>query len=118
MKLFGKYQNVKEMLAKEDKNVLQQKFPHGKPMSRRDLLQAGAIGFAATVTLPPFLGMLAKPEQALAQAACEESQLPGFITMNLSGGAAMGSNILPLTQSLQMLGSYSILGLGSTAEAA
>ena len=94
MKLFGKYRNVREMLEKEDPNFLQQKFPHGKPMTRRELLNAGAISFAATATMPPLLNMLARPETALAD-ECKGQDLPGFITINLGGGAAMGSQIIP-----------------------
>ncbi len=113
MKLFGKYRSVREMLETENTKTLQQKFPHGKPMTRRELLNAGAIGFTAAVTLPPILGMLASP--AAAEEACKASILPGFLTVNLSGGYSSGSQIVAKDQGRNYLESYDKLGWGSTA---
>lgn len=116
MKFLGKYRTLKEMYEKEDVKNLERIFPHGKPMTRRDLLSSGAIGFAATLTAPSILSLLS-PSEVLAQ-SCSAKTLPSLVTLNLAGGAAMSGNIIPLDQGRQMLQSYDRIGLGSSGQLA
>tara|TARA_B110001454_G_C12723310_1_gene436524 strand:+ start:2727 stop:5144 length:2418 start_codon:yes stop_codon:yes gene_type:complete len=44
-----------------------------------------------------------------------EEQNPGFITINLSGGAALAANVIPLDENGQLLDSYSKMGMGNKA---
>ena len=114
MKFLGKYRTPDEMYKNEDVKSLEMMFPHGKPKTRREFLQAGAISFAATVTLPPFLQFLLENNPAYAAECATAKALPAFVTVNLTGGMAMSGNIIPHDEGRQMLASYDRLGLGST----
>ncbi len=113
MKLFGKYKNVKEMLEKESDKDLLKKFPHGKPVSRRDLLKAGALQFAATITAPSLFEILLNAEVAKAQSCL---QTPTFVGLKLNGGAAMLGNFVAMAANRDYLNSYEQLGLGTKAQ--
>lgn len=113
MKLFGKYKSVREMLEKENSSELAKKFPHGKPVSRRDLLKAGALQFAATMTTPTLFEMLLNAEVARAQSCL---QAPTFVGLKLNGGAAMLGNFVAMAQNRDYLGTYEQVGLGSKAQ--
>ncbi|MCB0349852.1 MAG: hypothetical protein KDD38_01635 [Bdellovibrionales bacterium] len=115
MKLFGKYRSIREMLENEDSKILAEKFPHGKPTSRRDLLKAGAISFTASVTAPSLLGQLLLPSVANAQAAgC--TQNPAFVGLKLNGGAGLMGNWVALGENRDFIDTYSQLGLGPRSE--
>lgn len=88
---------------------------HGrKPMNRREFLASGAIPFLAYATAPSFLAILAKSGVAEAQEICStatEKMIP-FVTINLSGGAGLTRNWIPLTEDRQLLPRYHKIGLG------
>lgn len=95
---------------------------HGKPaskMNRRELLQSGAVPFAAYVALPSFVQLFAKAGVAQAQETinCTKtgSVLPPIITINLAGGAGIHANIIPLQKTGELLPTYDKLGLGDRA---
>ncbi len=105
---------------KVEKNFQDYCISHGKrPMTRRELLGAGVLSFSATMTLPTLAGMLL-PLQARAQSdECPSSasglSLAPFITLNLSGGAMLASNYVPMDAGGQTLASYNKMGLGNGA---
>lgn len=89
---------------------------HGKPVTRRDFLASGLIGFSSTLVLPSFLTILARSGSAEAQEAlCKVaggSDLCPFISIKLSGGMAMSANFLPRDKGGNLLQSYSKMGMG------
>lgn len=89
---------------------------HAKPVTRRDFLSSGLIGFSGSMVLPSFLTMLARSGSAeAADLLCKVSggsELCPFISIKLSGGAALAANFLPLDQGGQLLPSYSKMGMG------
>jgi hypothetical protein len=121
MKLFDKYRSVKEMLSEADPKFLQEKFPHGKPQTRRDLIKSGALSFAASLTLPSLAETIFKPTYAEA-AACSDA--PAFVGLKLSGGASMMQNVVVLAEDRQLFTrsqkgeSYARLGLGDGSQIA
>lgn len=89
---------------------------HGKPTTRREFLAAGLIPFSTTLFMPSWLKIFAQAGVAQAQdlvckGAAVENLCP-FISIKLSGGAAMAANFLPHDQGLQLLSSYSKMGMG------
>jgi hypothetical protein len=92
---------------------------HGKPVTRRDFLAAGLIQFSATMAIPTVAGMLLHGRKAYGQdLLCSSgavSDLCPFITVNLSGGAALSANFVPHDKGKQLLSSYSKMGMGSGA---
>jgi hypothetical protein len=87
---------------------------HAKPVSRRDFLSAGLLPFAASMVVPNWLSLILG-STANAQTAMDcpvPTSLIPFVTVNLSGGAAMGSNFLPMNAVREPISSYSKLGLG------
>lgn len=93
---------------------------HGRvPVTRRDFLGAGLISFSASLTVPSLIHLLAS-QQAYAQSSnCPSSSggsdLAPFISLNLSGGAMLAANFVPMDQGLQPLPSYDKMGLGNGA---
>jgi len=88
---------------------------HGrKPMNRREFLASGAIPFMAYVTAPSFLSILASSGVAEAQEVCNSSgeKMIPFVTINLSGGAGLTRNWIPLNEGRQLLPRYHKIGLG------
>ncbi|MFZ3231316.1 MAG: hypothetical protein WA160_13995 [Pseudobdellovibrio sp.] len=106
---------LKEVESNEPKRETFE-YLHAKPVSRRDFLSSGLIGFSSSLVLPSFLTILAKSGSAEAQdILCKVSgggDLCPFISIKLSGGAAMSANFLPLDKGLQLLPSYSKMGMG------
>ncbi len=88
---------------------------HGrKPLNRREFLASGAIPFMAYMTAPSFLSILARSGVAEAQEICStstEKMIP-LVTINLSGGAGLTRNWIPLTEGRQLLPRYHKIGLG------
>lgn len=81
-------------------------------LSRRELLETGLISFAARMAVPGALtSILTMASQAEAQSA--SSMIP-FVTLSLSGGAALHGNFVVRNAGGGLLGSYSKLGLGKT----
>ena len=87
---------------------------HSKPISRRDLLASGVLGFSAALLAPRWLDLLLPNAQAQSALNCatQTSSMIPLITLNLSGGAAMAANFLPMDQGGQPLASYDVMGLG------
>lgn len=87
---------------------------HQKPVTRREFLAAGLIPFAASAFVPGALGLLGTPFAANAAECTDPAQvLAPFITLNLSGGAALMANLLPRDQGFQPLPNYQSLGYPS-----
>jgi hypothetical protein len=86
---------------------------HRRPISRRELLAAGAIPFSASLLAPDWFNLLLP--QAHANTVCPSagSGLIPMITVNLAGGAAMAANFVPMDAGGQPLPSYSVMGLGN-----
>lgn len=91
---------------------------HGKkPVTRRELLSTGLLGFSASMVLPPFLLTMARSGNA--QAADAVCQVLGggdmcvYINIKGSGGMAVSANAIPLDRGGQLLSSYSKMGGGS-----
>jgi hypothetical protein len=114
MKLMGKYKNAREMFEKESAKDLEKMFPHGRPVTRRDFLKAGALQFAATLTAPSLFQQLLFPSTAAAQAGCLTT--PAFVGLKLGGGAAMLGNFVALGVNRDFIETYSQLGLGGRSE--
>ncbi|MBK8203408.1 MAG: hypothetical protein IPK68_14130 [Bdellovibrionales bacterium] len=91
---------------------------HGIPTTRREFLSAGLLKFSGLLILPSIANVLARSELAYA-ATCETDPalsaggLAPFITINLSGGASLGSNFVPMDAGGQLLPSYDKMGLGA-----
>lgn len=89
---------------------------HTKPVTRREFLNYGMIPFAASAFMPNWL-QLFSPERSLAQvgAGCPVagSNMIPFIQLNLSGGAGLMANYVPMDQDRNPLASYSIMGMGN-----
>ena len=88
---------------------------HKKPVTRRDFLNYGMIPFAASAFMPNWL-QLFSPERSNAQvgAGCPvpaAGMIP-FIQLNLSGGAGLMANYVPMDEARNPLPSYSIMGMG------
>lgn len=89
---------------------------HAKPVTRREFLSAGLLPFAASLMVPNWVSLLL-PSSAQAQdaGACVDSSgsMIPFVTLNLSGGAAMSANYLPMNAAGAPISSYSKMGLGN-----
>ncbi len=92
---------------------------HGPPVTRRDFLSSGLIGFGGSMVLPGVVTMLANSGVAEAQdLICNTVGATGlcpFVSIKLSGGMAMSANFLPLDKGGQLLASYSKMGMGAGA---
>lgn len=88
---------------------------HKKPVTRRDFLAAGLIPFAASAFVPTALGLMGATPFSANAADCADPQqaLAPFITLNLSGGAALMANLLPRDNGFQPLANYQSLGYKS-----
>lgn len=89
---------------------------HGKPTTRRQFLASGAILSAASVVLPSSLSLLGQLANA---ATCEANKvkLPGFLTVNMNGGASLAGNALARDVNGDFLSTYRPVGLGSRTNA-
>jgi len=88
---------------------------HAKPVTRRDFLSAGIIPFAANMFVPNWMSLILG-NQAMAQTTAADCPAPAslipFVTVNLSGGAAMSANFVPMNAAREPISSYSRIGLG------
>lgn len=94
---------------------------HGrKPMNRREFLASGAIPFVASMTMPSLMTMFAKSGVAQAEELCKIStvKMAPIVNVNLSGGAGMLAQWIPLTEGREMLQKYQKLGLGISSQLA
>ncbi|WP_413570654.1 hypothetical protein ACLWBD_08720 [Bdellovibrio sp. HCB117] len=81
----------------------------GLRLSRRELLEAGVLSFAARVAVPGAVtSILTMAEKAVAQT----TPMMPFVTLSLSGGAALHGNFVVKDSGGSLLKSYSKLGLG------
>lgn len=79
-------------------------------LSRRELLETGVLSFAARVAVPGAVtSILTMGSQA--EAADNASMIP-FVTLGLSGGAALHGNFVVKDKGGSLLSSYNKLGLG------
>ncbi|WP_413561053.1 hypothetical protein [Bdellovibrio sp. HCB209] len=85
---------------------------HKKPVSRRDFLSAGIIPFAANMFVPNWVSLMFGNKAHAADCPTPESLIP-FVTVNLSGGAAMAANYVPMNAKRERLATYNKLGLGN-----
>ena len=87
---------------------------HGRPVTRRDLLATGVLSFSAALLAPNWMKFLLPQAQA-ATGLCPSggSGLIPIVTLNLSGGAAMAANFVPMDEGGQPLPSYDVIGLGN-----
>lgn len=90
---------------------------HKKPTNRREFMAKGLLGAGAYLFTPSVLQLLSSTNAFAADSSCEPalSGLPGFITINLSGGSSMATSYFGLDSGRQPLTSYSKSGLGSFA---
>lgn len=89
------------------------------PMTRRDFLNAGLIGFSAALTLPSFSRLLI-PSAMAQEVGCGADPsstrvLPATVTLTLAGGAMLAGNYVPMDEGRQVLSSYNKLGLGNNS---
>lgn len=94
------------------------KMGHSRPVTRRELLAAGAIPFAAKLLMPQWINlMMGEKAQADEMTGTRNCPRPSqgwapFIQLNLAGGAGLMANFVPHDVGRQMLPSYSLMGLG------
>lgn len=89
---------------------------HHRPITRREFLAAGLIPFSASIFAPNWMKLLLGSDFAMA-ADCptpDASMIP-FMCVDLAGGAGLQANFIPHTQDLQLLKSYTKMGLGLTS---
>lgn len=95
------------------KKVLENKHDvSGLRLSRRELLETGVISFAARLAVPGAVtSILSMTQEARGETA---TQMMPFVTLSLSGGAALHGNFVVKDSGNSLLKSYSKLGLGRT----
>lgn len=81
-----------------------------KKFTRRELLQAGLLTFAAQMLLPT-AGSLFAPLSANAESL--QTDWSAFLTINLEGGASLHGNLVALNQGGDLLSRYTFHGLGT-----
>lgn len=90
---------------------------HKKPTTRRDFLATGLMSFSGYLMAPSILTILGRAGVAHAADECgagaATARLPAFVNLNLSGGASLASNTIPLDAGGNPLTNYSRVGLGS-----
>lgn len=79
-------------------------------LSRRELLETGLVSFAARIAVPGAVtSILTMGQKAL---AAEETAMIPFVTLSLSGGAALHGNFVVKDAAGALLPIYTKLGLG------
>ncbi|MCK6599725.1 MAG: hypothetical protein L6Q37_15270 [Bdellovibrionaceae bacterium] len=110
------------MTSKKNNNTTQPTpLYHGrKPMNRREFLASGTIPFAASMTLPSLLTLFARSGVAEAQELCKgsSSKMIPIVNVNLSGGAGLTAQWIPLTEGRELLQKYQKIGLGLSSQLA
>ncbi len=102
-------------MSKQSKNKntpLWTQLAHGRPVNRRDLLATGLLSFSATLLAPAYLKFLLPEAHAAGVCSTTFSNMIPMVTLNLSGGAAMAANFVPVDEGGQFLPSYDVMGLG------
>ena len=93
------------------------KLNHAKPITRREMLATGLIPFSAWAVGPSLMTILSRSELAEAQTATCAAEGPAglipFITLNLSGGPSLASQLVVKDLNGANLPSYTKIGLGS-----
>jgi len=87
---------------------------HAKPTTRREFLAQGMIPFAAATFLPNWMQLLA-PSEVYGVNLCPAPTVSGLVPVvqfNLSGGAGLMANQVPMDAGGNPLPSYSKMGLG------
>ncbi|XGC82440.1 hypothetical protein ACES2L_08115 [Bdellovibrio bacteriovorus] len=93
------------------KKVLDEKTDHSSlRLSRRELLEAGIITFAARMAVPGAVTSILTMQNAM---AAEEAAMMPFVTLSLSGGAALHGNFVVKNAGGDLLSAYTKLGLGN-----
>lgn len=96
-------------------------FLHGKPITRRQMLASGAIGFMGAMTLPDMLGLTMRRAYAsmAKKGMAHDLGLP-FIAFDMAGGAALPGNFLvgKAGGPTDLLGAYDLLGWDPRASGA
>src|SRR5690349_5557456 len=86
---------------------------HPRPVTRRELLAQGFIGFSAMATMPTLAGLLSTRAMAMNMecGGAVETYLP-FMVFDMAGGAALPANFLVGRQggATDLLGNYNLLG--------
>ncbi|MES2962841.1 MAG: hypothetical protein V4760_03050, partial [Bdellovibrionota bacterium] len=90
---------------------------HKKPTTRREFLGSGLLGFSGYMMAPSVLTILARSGVATAAEGDEcgggsAVRMPAFVNLNLSGGASLASNVIPLDAGGNPLTNYTRVGLG------
>mgnify|MGYP006257110543 CR=1 FL=1 len=100
----GSMKNDKLKHLLENKNDVSQ-----LRLSRRDLLEAGLLSFATRISVPGAVtSILTLGEKAV---AADAPMMP-FVTLSLSGGAALHGNFVVKNSGGDLLSAYTKLGLG------
>lgn len=104
-------------MSKNKKDIpMWAKTGHAKPVSRRDFLAAGIIPFAASIVVPSWttllLGNTAEAAEGAGGCISPVSLIP-VVSVNLSGGAALASNYVPMNAAGTPISSYNKMGLGN-----
>jgi hypothetical protein len=93
---------------------------HTYPTTRREFLEAGLIGFAASITLPSLIPSLLTKAYAQSGPNCQTTttidDLPGFMTINLAGGAGLMGQVQYLQLDGSPLSSYRTHGVGANPQ--
>ncbi len=92
---------------------------HGRPKTRREFLEACAIGFGGYVMLPTTSSLLFTPEAWAQSGECpapvpanDPNRLSPIVSISLGGGAMLSGNMVPMGQDGNPLPSYDKMGLG------
>lgn len=101
--------------SKKKDSPLWTQLSHGRPVTRRELLASGVLGFSASLISPNWSRFLLPQAEAAASCASATSGMIPIVTLNLSGGAAMAGNFVPMDEAGQPLPSYDVMGLGDGA---
>jgi hypothetical protein len=88
---------------------------HKKPVTRRDFLARGTLGFSATLFAPSLLGTLFQAAKADSSGSCGAAVATGLVPMlvfDCAGGAALAGNFLVggAGGAEDLLPSYDVLG--------
>lgn len=102
-------------MGKDKKIPMWAKLNHPKPRTRREFLATGIIPFAAWAVGPSLTSLLASEAFAQSTGVCagNGSSFIPFITLNLSGGPSLASQLVVKNLDGGNLRSYSKLGLGA-----
>lgn len=105
---------LKKMIEMAEKNNLKPTIhkDHGIPMTRRQLISSGFLGFGASMVLPSFFGLLKSDAQAFAITCAEggSSDYIPFLTVDMNGGSSIPGNFLATDEKGELLQSYDTLG--------